>query len=41
MSVKFTSPANVAHFKRGETVEFKGTVDDDVVKVQLLAEIFL
>jgi GH25 family lysozyme M1 (1,4-beta-N-acetylmuramidase) len=38
MSVKITNPLNVDQLKLGETVVFKGTATEDIVKVELVAD---
>ncbi|MBW4577828.1 MAG: hypothetical protein KME08_21575 [Aphanothece sp. CMT-3BRIN-NPC111] len=38
MPVQITNPANGSQFQRGNAVEFKGTADDGVIQVKLLAE---
>ena len=38
MVIEITQPANSAQFDLGKVVEFKGTANGDVIKVELLAE---
>lgn len=38
MALKITHPTNSAQFDLGKAVEFKGTANGDVIKVELLAE---
>ncbi len=38
MSIKFTQPTNLTHLPLGETITFQGTSDNEVVKIELLAD---